>query len=42
VNTPSNESCPVISADGSTLYFGSDRADGLGGFDLYYAVRTRM
>lgn len=31
------ESMPCISADGSTLYFVSDRAGGLGGYDIYYS-----
>ena len=31
---------PAWSADGSTLYFASDRPDGFGGFDIYSSKRT--
>ena len=34
-----NDSGPCLSADGLTLYFGSDRPDGFGGFDLYVSAR---
>jgi len=35
VNTPGNESCPFLHADGSTLYFTSDTHPGHGGDDLF-------
>ncbi len=40
VNGPGNEMFPSLHEDG-TLYFASDRPGGLGGFDLYEAVRSR-
>jgi outer membrane protein OmpA-like peptidoglycan-associated protein len=40
VNTPAHEMYPYVHEDG-TLYFSSDRAGGLGGFDIYEAVRSR-
>lgn len=40
LNTSFAESTPWLSADGSTLYFASDRPGGLGGFDLWSAART--
>lgn len=36
VNTPGNEKCPFISADGATLYFASDGWQGFGGYDMYF------
>ena len=36
VNTPGNEKCPFIHADGHTLYFASDGWQGFGGYDLYF------
>lgn len=36
VNTPGNEKCPFIHADGHTLYFASDSWQGFGGYDIYY------
>lgn len=39
VNTHANETSPALSPSGDFLYFASDRAGGLGGFDLY---RSRM
>ena len=36
VNTPDNEKCPFIHADGHTLYFASDGWQGFGGYDLYF------
>lgn len=36
VNTPGNEKCPFIHADGHTLYFASDGWQGFGGSDIYY------
>jgi Tol biopolymer transport system component len=38
VNTDANEYGPTVTADGETLYFGSDRAGGYGGYDLYVAT----
>jgi outer membrane protein OmpA-like peptidoglycan-associated protein len=35
VNTASDEMSPSIAADGTTLYFGSNRPGGKGGFDIY-------
>jgi hypothetical protein len=41
VNHPSAyETSPVLSADGDTLYFASERAGGLGGYDFWYSVWT--
>jgi hypothetical protein len=37
INTSVRDLSPNISADGSTLYFGSDRPDGFGGLDLWQA-----
>lgn len=34
------ESQPTISSDGSVLYFTSDRAGGLGGYDIYKSVKN--
>ena len=36
VNTPLNEKCPFIHADGKTLYFASNGWQGFGGYDLYF------
>lgn len=36
VNTPGNEKCPFIHADGKTLYFASDGWQGFGGYDTYF------
>ena len=38
VNTASNERYPYVLIDGYTLFFSSDRAGGMGGFDLYKAI----
>ena len=35
INTPGNEDCPFLHADGRTLYFMSDGHPGMGGFDLF-------
>ena len=32
---------PYIASDRQTLFFGSDRAGGLGGVDLYVTTRTK-
>lgn len=37
INTKANEVSPSISADGSTLYFSSDREGGIGNYDIYYS-----
>lgn len=37
-NSTADEMCPVVSADGKTLYFSSNRSGGAGGFDLYVAT----
>lgn len=36
VNTPLNEKCPFIHADGKTLYFASNGWQGFGGYDMYF------
>jgi outer membrane protein OmpA-like peptidoglycan-associated protein/tetratricopeptide (TPR) repeat protein len=36
INTPFWESQPSISADGRTIYFASNRPNGLGGIDIWY------
>jgi len=35
VNSSSHENCPNVSADGSTLYFASNRSGGSGGVDIW-------
>lgn len=42
VNSPFNDAGPAISKDGLTLYFGSDRPGGFGGFDLWVSQRARV
>lgn len=39
VNSPAFDGAPDISADGRALYFHSDRAGGVGGFDIWLASR---
>jgi hypothetical protein len=39
INTKYYESNVTISADGNTLYFSSDRATSIGGFDIYYCKK---
>lgn len=39
INTPSSDKQPSISADGRYLFFTSNRAGGLGAYDLYVATR---
>jgi len=39
INSASNDQGPGISKDGLSLYFGSDRAGGAGGLDLWVAQR---
>jgi hypothetical protein len=41
VNTPGHEGDPFVTADGTTMYFSSDRASG-SDFDIFTAVRQRM
>lgn len=38
INTPEWESQPSISADGSTLYFLSNRVGGFGGYDIWKSI----
>lgn len=40
INTQADELGPELSADGSTLYFYSDRAGGSGGYDIWTAQRS--
>lgn len=40
LNTASSETTPGVSADGLSLYLGSDRAGGLGATDIYVATRA--
>jgi Tol biopolymer transport system component len=40
VNSPNTEYDAEISADGTTLWFASDRAGGMGSFDIYIATRA--
>ena len=42
INTPYGEHNPVLSKDGLSLYFASDRPGGSGGWDLYVARRTTL
>ncbi len=39
INTPAWESQPSLSADGSALYFSSNRKNGLGGKDIWVSIR---
>jgi Tol biopolymer transport system component len=41
VNSDVREFHPALSSDGQTLFFGSDRAGGSGGLDLYMITRTK-
>lgn len=38
INTPADEVSPFLSKDGRTLYFSSNKAEGMGGLDIYKAV----
>jgi WD40 repeat protein len=42
VNSDASEQTPVISKDGLSLYFGSDRAGGFGGIDIWVAQRLSV
>jgi hypothetical protein len=42
IDTPANEVTPMISADGLTLIFASDRAGGQGNYDLWMSTRTTL
>jgi len=42
LNTSSTEGAPSLSADGTTLYFHSNRPGGQGGLDLWVATRTKV
>ena len=39
LNTAALEGCPFVAPRGDVLYFASNRAGGLGGLDIWYAVR---
>jgi serine/threonine protein kinase/Tol biopolymer transport system component len=41
VNTPYVDAAPCMSADGLTLFFSSNRPDGLGDYDIWVANRER-
>lgn len=40
INSSAWDSQPALSSDGRTLYFASDRPGGVGGSDIYVAIRT--
>jgi len=40
VNSPADDWTPDISSDGLSLYFASDRAKGLGSYDIYVSTRA--
>jgi hypothetical protein len=42
INSSSIEQHPAISKDGLSLYFGSDRAGGIGGVDIYVSQRPSL
>lgn len=42
LNTTTSDATPSLSHDGLTLIFASARPGGLGGQDIYYAMRTRI
>ncbi len=42
VNSGSGEQTPVVSRDGLSLYFGSDRLGGFGGVDIWVAQRASV
>ncbi len=41
INGNGNEEQPALSADGKTLWFSSNRAGGLGGYDIWYSQRVK-
>lgn len=42
VNSPVRDNNPIMSSDGRTLIFGSERADGLGEFDIWMSTRDSI
>jgi Tol biopolymer transport system component len=42
VNGPGNDAAPVLTFDGATLYFQSDRPGGYGAYDLYVMTRSKQ
>jgi Tol biopolymer transport system component len=42
INTSSLDGCTIISPDGLTLYFASNRPGGYGGWDIYATTRASM
>jgi hypothetical protein len=42
LNSASNETGPMMSPNGLSLYFSSDRAGGLGGIDIYVSQRATL
>ena len=42
INSASDEGHPDISADGLTFYFNSNRAGGVGGYDLWQSTRASL
>ena len=42
IDTPANDITPMISADGLTLIFASDRAGGRGNYDVWMSTRTTL
>lgn len=40
LNTAALEGCPFVAQRGDVLYFASNRAGGMGGLDIWYAVRN--
>ena len=40
INTPYNEDCPYISADGNTMYFSSSGHNSIGGFDIFQSHKV--
>src|SRR5690242_18597233 len=42
INSSANDQQPSVSPDGLSLYFTSNRAGGVGGFDMYVSHRTTI
>lgn len=42
LNSPAQEANPFFSADGLTIFYGSNRAGGVGNFDIYVAQRPSL